>query len=228
MKTDVAEYDWDYCYQTDVDTHGLAACIAYTTAGDRTVRLDVDDEDGDGFTNDAPKWDELLVAVTMTVETDWMSGYELVSMDVFPGRWSGAGYSSVVVDGQHDMNCTYHEHLYDFFPTDAGLTNYLNGYENQSCDLYLMGIDKFSKDPAWDYAGYCWDCIYSCICRGKGAGLGVELHEPACHDADIMNPHGIGHCTSGDPCACTDPVSADKFCDTCKLTMRNVIISRGP
>jgi len=224
-KQDTAHYDWDYCYSTDVDTHGLTASIAWPTPGGRVVHLSVWDTDGVGYTNDANKADSMTVQVTMTVETDWMSGYGLVSMDLFPGRWAGAGYGSVAIDAAHDGNCTYHQYLYDFFATDADLTSYLDSYENQSCDLYLIGIDKFSTDPNWDYDGYCWDAKYSCICRGKGAGLAIELHEPACHDSDVG---AIGHCTSGSACACTATTSADTFCASCQQELTDYIKSHGP
>jgi hypothetical protein len=227
IKQDTAHYDWDYCYNTDVDTHGLHALIAYPTPGNRTVHLAVDDEDGDGYTDDDPEQDEMLLKVTMTVETDWMSGYQLVSMDVFPGRWSGAGYGSVAIDADHDSNCTYHEYLRDAFPEDDDLAAYLDGYENQSCDLYLIGIDKWSEGD--NYSGVSWRAKYSCICRGKGAGLGTELHEAACHDATVG---AIGHCTSGDVCACKastgDPKRGDVFCASCRQEMRDDIKSRSP
>jgi hypothetical protein len=229
IKQDTAHYDWDYCYNTDVDTHSLHALIAYPTPGNRTVHLAVDDEDGDGYTDDDPEQDEMLLKVTMTVETDWMSGYQLVSMDVFPGRWSGAGYGSVAIDADHDSNCTHHEYLYDHFATDAALTAYLDSYENQDCDLYLIGIDKWSRTYYPNAVGFCWPKVpphrYACIFRGEGAGLSVELHETACHDATVG---AIGHCTSGDVCACKDPVSASTFCASCNQEMRDDIKSRSP
>jgi hypothetical protein len=226
QKTDTAHYDWDYCYNTGDDTHGLTASIAWATPGDRIVRLSVWDTDGAGYTNDADKADSMTAKVTMTVETDSMSGYGLVSMDVFPGRWAGGGYSSVVIDGDHDNACTYHQYLYDFFGTDAELTGYLDSYENQSCDLYLIGIDEWSTSaPMSTYDGYCWDGKYSCVFRGRGAGLDIELHEPACHDGDVG---AIDHCTSPNACACKAVTTADTFCASCQQELKGYIASHGP
>ena len=223
---DDADYDWDYCWQTDWDCcDSRSACVAYAAPGDRIAHLRVDDDDAPDLIDDVNVCDDVLISVTMTVETDWMSGYGLVSMDLFPGRWAGAGYSSVVIDGDHDTNCEHREYLYDSFQSDAALTAWLDNYENQNCDLYLIGIDKFSTDPDWDYDGYCWAGKYSCICRGKGAGLDVELHEPACHDPDVG---AIGHCTSANPCACKEEATADTFCASCKQELKDYIRSRSP
>jgi hypothetical protein len=230
---DDADFDWDYCFPTDYDTFDtLTAVIGWRTPGDRTVRLRVTDDHEPVCSNDQNVCDELLIRVTMTVETDCMEPheeeyYDLVGMDLFPGRWAGAGYGSVTIDADHDSSCTYYQYLYDAFATDAELTAYLSGYENENCDLYLIGIDKWHQGDA--VLGYTWPPTaphkWSCICRGRGAGLAVELHEPACHDADVG---AIGHCTTQNPCACRDPVAGDEFCASCKQELKDYIKLQGP
>jgi len=213
-KKDTARYGWDWYSGTGIDTYGLSKQSTYVSAGDRVVSLTASDVDGGGYTDDGDVTDTVKIKVLLTMEWDCMSGYDITETNL-TNRWAGADYT-LDINISHDTNCTYHQYIRDDL-TAAQLTDYLDGYENQSpaCDLYMIGVDHWSNQPGQnDIIGYCWEAKYSVICRGMGAGLMVELHECACHDDTIVyGSGGLGHCSTEHACACKSPGTADTFCD---------------
>ena len=217
-----ADLDWDYCYPTGYDNNkSLTGCISHPTPGNRIVCLRVVDG---GYTS----YDTFVMRVELEVETDWMSGYALPDLGTFPGRWAGAGYSNVYMDPDKDTDCDYYEYLLEDLGGMPAVREYLGYYakQNPALDLYMIGADRWvsSGGPG----GVCVQGKWSVICVGAGSGLGVELHECACHDLTVG---AIGHCTSGDTCACRaegGELFGNIFCSSCKNELKADILSRGP
>jgi hypothetical protein len=231
---DTAHYKWDWCYDTGEDASGLAPSKTYYWSGNRTVRLRVYDTDGAGYTNDADKADTVTIKVKLTLETDWMTGYSIIESGVdeqaqpmtLQSEWARASHT-LVIDDNHDTNCTYYEYILDELGSETAVKEYLDAYENRDCHTYLLGGDQYSTGNG--PAGHYFDDRLGMVYMGAGGGLStwyklaVEIHEPACHDDTIVWPNTLGHCTSGDPCCNRSPSTSAHFCDSCIAEIKQAI-----
>lgn len=134
-----------------------------------------------------------ITASQWTVESDWMNGYQPDT-----GALAGAlddAYYSVSVDPDHDSSCTYYEYLTDI-GTANQIVSYLDGYEDEDADEYLMGADKYSSADA--LAGITYNGTFSvsfvgeitdwCNENGKTVATGLQhnaVHEICAHQQSL-------------------------------------------
>lgn len=230
IKQDTAHYTWDWNYSADEGTGntgtttGYSASKTYNNPGNRVVRLYVYDSDGAGYTDDANKSDTVTVKVKLTLETDGMAGVQgqctQAQHSIYPNdlaaAWVEANYT-LGIDADHQTNCTHYPYIGDGHD-DAWIISYLDGYENQGCDLYLMGGHRYKENTDW--AGATWR-------QGQANALGMtfglcsgglnnnektstHLHENASHDGTVG---AINHCANDCPCNTLNEVIV--FCNDC-------------